>query len=153
MTLIPIGVLVLLSASAFAQAPNNSSPPTVQRLCGKLEQTKDVPVKGEPNNLATKEQDARHAAVSLYSADANGQCCELATAVTTTMTNHWGNFHLKSKHLPEGIYWLQVEWNGRKYRMLVHYAPKRYPDQLCSETEWEINDAGDFRKVEFITVD
>jgi len=153
MTLNSIGVLVLLSASAFAQAPNDAPPPTVQRLCGKLEYTHDIPVKGDSKSIVTKEQDVRHAAVSLYPAVENGQCCEGVAAASTTMTGHWGSFQLKSKQLPGGLYWLQVEWNSRKYQMIIQYEPKKYSDQLCSQTVWEVNDAGDLRKVIFITVD
>jgi hypothetical protein len=153
MTLIPIGVLVFLSASALAQAPNNAPPPTVQRICGKLEYTHDVPVKGDPKSVVAKEKDVRHADVDLYPATENGQCCEGLAAASTTRTGHWGSFELKSKHLPGGLYWLHVEWNDRKYQMLIQYEYKKYPDQLCSQAVWEVNDAGELRKVLFITVD
>jgi hypothetical protein len=153
MTLIPLSVVILFAASALAQAPNGAPPPTLERLCGKLEHAQDLPVKNAPNTFKTKERDVRHAAVSLYAAGENGQCCEGATAIATTTTGHWGSFQLKSKQLPGGLYWLQVEPNGRKYRMLIRYAPKRFSDQLCTQTLWELNDSGDFWKVELITVD
>jgi hypothetical protein len=153
MTLIPIGILVLLSASAFAQAPNNAPPPNVQRLGGKLEYTHDIRVKGDPKSIVTKEKDVRHAVLNLYPAVENGQCCEGLAAASTAITGHWSSFELKSKHLPGGLYWLHVAWDNRKYQMLIQNEPKRYPDQLCSRTVWEVNDAGELPKVLFITVD
>jgi len=153
MKLIPLSVAILIASSAFAQAPSSAQPPILERLCGKLEHAQDLPVKGEPTTIVTKYQNLRHAPVSLYPAVENGQWSDGATPIVTATTGHWGSFQLKTKQLPGGLYWLQVEPDGRKYRMLVRYAPKRFPDQLCTQTVWEVNDAGGFRKVALISVD
>jgi hypothetical protein len=153
MKLIPILVVVLFAASTLAQAPNSAPPPSLERLCGKLEHVQNVPVKDAPNTIVSKARDLPRVAVRLYPAGENGQSCEGASAIATTATGHWGSFGFKSKQLPGGLYWLQVEPNERKYRMLIRYAPKRYSDQSCSETLWEVNDSGDFWRAQIITVD
>ncbi len=132
MKLIPLSVAILIVSSAFAQAPSSAQPPILERLCGKLEHAQDLPVKGEPNTIVTKYQNLRHAPVSLYPAVENGQWSDGATPIVTATTGQWGSFQLKTKQLPGG---------------------KRFPDQLCTQTVWEVNDAGGFRKVALISVD
>ena len=90
--------------------------------------------------------------MSLFLAGENGQCCEGAAAIVTSVTGHWGGFELKTNQLPGGLYWLEVEPEGRKYSILVRYAPKRHSDQLCYQTYWDIDDKGNFSEGKFITV-
>jgi hypothetical protein len=144
MNLMPIGLLVLLSASAFAQAPSSARPPTLERLCGMLQHVDALPIKTEVYEIRTEILNIPHAAVTLYAADAGSRCCDRATPVAMAVTGHLGSFRLKSKRLPGGMYWLQVEPNGRKYRILFQYAPNRHSDQLCTETYWTVDEKGGF---------
>jgi hypothetical protein len=153
MKLIPLIAAVLIAASALAQVPKSATPPTVERLCGKLEHVQNLPVKGTSNTFRTKERPLSRVVVSLYPAVENGQCCEKTPAIATVETGRCGSFEFKSKQLPDGLYWLQVEPNGRKYQMLIRYAPNRPSDESCSRTVWEVNDSGDFWKAQIISVD
>jgi hypothetical protein len=153
LNLIPISLVLLFAANAVAQAPKSAQPPTVERICGKLEHTETIPVKGDPHTLVEKVRNLRHVSISLFPADENRQCCEGANAIATTVTGHWGGFEMKLKRVPSGLYWLQVEPDGQKYRMIIRYAPKRYSDQLCTQTYWAIDNAGNFREGQFITID
>jgi hypothetical protein len=144
MTLMPIGLLVLLSASALAQAPGDAPPPTLERLCGKLQHVDALPIETEVYGIRTEILNIPHVAVTLYAADARSPCCNRATPVATAVTGHWGSFRLKSKRLPDGMYWLQVEPNGHKSRILFQYAPNRHSDQLCTETYWTVDEKGGF---------
>ena len=80
-------------------------------------------------------------------------CCEGLTSIATTVTGHWGAFRLKVKGARPGNYWIQAESESKKHSILVQYAPKRYPDQLCYKTYWDIDDEGRLSEGEFIEVD
>jgi hypothetical protein len=116
----------------------------LERLCGKLQHVDALPIKTEVYEIRTEILNIPRAAVTLYAADAGSPCCDRATPVATAVTGHGGSFRLKSKRLPGGMYWLQVEPNGRKYRMLFQYAPKRHSNQLCAETYWSVDEKGGF---------
>jgi hypothetical protein len=145
--------VVWFAASGLAEAPNSAPSPSLERWCGKLEHVQNLPVKDAPNAFVTKQRDLRRGRVSLYPAGENSQCWEGAAAMATAVTGNRGCCELKSKHLPGGLYGLQVEPNGRKYRVLIHYAQKRFSDQLCSQPVWEASESGDFRKAQLISVD
>jgi hypothetical protein len=133
-----VPALAMFGLSIFAQFNPSATPPQVERFCGKL--------KWNQRNL-------RHVVVNLYPAAENGQCCEGATAIATGVTGHWGSFNLNTKHLPGGLYWLEVQPEGKKLSMLIQYKPKKYPDQLCTETYWGDDGSGHLGVGGLITVD
>ena len=144
---------IFFAASALAQTPNSTPPQTLERLCGKLEHVQNLPVNGNPYVVATKRHSLPRVIVSLFSADGTSDCCGGAAPVLTTATDHRGSFEFKSRQLPGGTYWLEVEPNGRKYRMLIRYASRKHSDELCSEIFWQVNDNGDFNMAHPITLD
>lgn len=145
MKLARVLAVYFLTVSAFAQAPTTAlAPPTLERLCGKLRHVEYQ--LGIQKNL-------RKVIVNLYPAVRAGECCEAGPPIATAITGRWGSFHLKTKGLAAGSYWLEVQPNGRKYHMLVRYTPKRYPDQLCYQTYWDVHDDGSFGEGGVVTVD
>jgi len=153
MKTIVIIAATFLSCGAFAQSSNTTDLPVTERLCGKLQRTQDFPVKGGLNQITTKYWNLPHVSVSLYPATDGRQCCDGIVPLMTTKTGHWGSFEFKAKGLPAGSYWVQVEPNGRQYRMRIQYAPKKNSTQLCSTTFWDVDDAGSFRMGQLITLD
>ena len=125
---------------ALAQSPYPPRQVTVERLCGKLKHVEEFQITA--TSSGQKSWNLPHVIVNLYPAPENGECCE--RAIATAETGLWGSFKLKTKQLQGGLYWLEVLPNGRKYRILVRYAPKRRSDQECYNTWWQVNDAGDF---------
>ena len=138
-------VVLPLALSAFAQTHKITSPPIVERLCGKLQRSELLPIKDELNAFTMKTHDLRHVVVNLYPAAEDSQCCEAASVIATTVTGHWGSFSLKTKRLPGELYWLEIQPDGRKSSVLVRYAPKKYSDQLCTETWWDVDGDGKMR--------
>ena len=129
---------VALGLSMFAQFnPFTTTPPTLERFCGKLQQD---------------QRDLRRVVVNLYPAAEGRECCKGAT-VASGVTGRWGSFNLKAKKLPGGLYWLEAETEGRKSSVLVQFKPKKYPDQLCSDTFWDVDGRGNIRVGRTITVD
>jgi hypothetical protein len=146
MNLIFISAAVLFAIGAIAQTPNSATPPTLERLCGNLQQMDLRPIEGQPHSFAYEVRKLRHVAVSLYAADDNRQCCEGISPLATVQTGHWASFQFKTKSLPPGMYWVQVEPEGRRYQILIRYAPKKHSDQQCYQTCWDVDDSGNFRE-------
>jgi hypothetical protein len=152
MILVYLLPFLFIAASALAQTPQSRKQPTLERLCGKLLRTENIPIKGEPNSFTMKTHDLGHVTVSLYPAQEKGMCCD-GSPISTTVTGRWGSFEFKPKRVPGGLYWLEIEPEGHKYSILVRYTPKRYSDQLCFQTYWDIDDKGNFSEGTFLTVD
>jgi hypothetical protein len=153
MNLTSVVIMAAVAASLSAQTPKADTPPTLERLCGKLHRVQEFPDKKVPNTIDQKEWNLSHVPVRLYPADGNNACCTGKTPIAETKTSHWGGFELKSKGIPAGTYWLEVEPNGQRSELMVQYSPKKYSNQLCTETFWEVDDTGNLRNATFIIVD
>jgi len=145
--------LVSLAVVVNAQDAGKTEPPKVAKLCGKLQHTEDVPVKNAKNTFEEKVRNLPQVTVRLYSAKQGSECCNGMPLAAQAVTGRWGGFRFGSKNLIGGLYWLAVQTNGREYKLLFQYDPKLKSDELCSETFWRLNDAGQFWMGRTITVD
>ena len=151
-----VGVIFVLAFTAVclnAQDNRKYDPPAVAKVCGKLQHYALVPVEAAINTVEEKVMNLPGVSVRLYSARDNNECCAGMSPVAQTTTGQWGAFHFNAKNLTGGLYWLAVATNGREYKLLVRYDPKIKSDQLCHETFWEVDDAGNYWKAETVTLD
>jgi len=153
MRLVFLMVLVYSAVMVNAQDAGKKDPPKFARLCGKLQHSEQVPVKNAKNTFEDRVRDLPHVTVRLYSAQQDRECCDGMPLTAQTVTGHWGAFRFDTKNLMSGFYWLVIQTNGREYKMHVQYDPRLKSGDLCSETFWELNDAGRFWISESITVD
>jgi hypothetical protein len=145
--------LVLSAISAHSQSSLRSDPPTVAKVCGKLQHFEEIPVKNAKNTFEDKTKNLPGIAVSLFPAKDSSECCVGISPIAQATTGRWGAFRFSAKNLTSGLYWLVAKTNGQEYKLLVRYEPKSNPDQLCYQTFWELDDAGHFWITETITVD
>jgi hypothetical protein len=138
----------VLAAGFLGQGPAREAPPSLERLCGKLVHYEGAWVHGRD-----KTRNLPHVPVRLYPAVDREQCCEGLAAKATLSTGHWGDFEFKPKGISAGFYWLEVEPNGREYKILIEYAPKKHWGQMCTQTVWEVDDAGKLRHEQLMTID
>jgi hypothetical protein len=151
MRVLSIAAMALLANIAQAQSqPHNA--PVLEKLCGKLLHSEQVPVKNTTNTFEDKTKNLSHVMVQLYRAD-DRPCCDGLFLAAEAKTGRWGSFHLKEKGLAPGLYWVVARPNSREYRMLVRYEPKSGSEQLCSQSLFELNDAGNFWRAEIVVLD
>ena len=145
--------LLLFAHLAMAQTTRKNPPTNVEKLCGKLVHSEDVPIKNSQNVFNTRSRNLPHIEVRLYRAEDILRCCDGLLLAAKTTTGRWGAFHFKEKGLTRGLYWIVVHPEGREYKLLLQYDAKKRREQLCSQTFWELNDAGDFWEAETVTLE
>jgi hypothetical protein len=153
MKAISILVLFISVGSAMAPSSQKNAPSVVDRLCGKLIHSEDVRVKNTQNTFETQSRILPRVSVLLYRADDGHACCDELLLAAKTTTGRWGSFHFSTKKTSAGLYWIVVEPEGHENKLLVRYDPKGNSGQLCYQTFWVVNDAGNFWKSETVTVD
>jgi hypothetical protein len=146
-----IAAMAFLASIARAQSqPHNA--PVLEKLCGKLLHSEQVPLKNTTNTFEDRTKNLSHVMVQLYRAD-DRPCCNGLFLAAETKTGRWGSFQLKEKGLAPGLYWVVARPNSREYRMLVRYEPKSASKEVCTQSLFELNDAGNFWKAEIVEVD
>jgi hypothetical protein len=148
-----IPIVALLAATLSSQAAEILSPPKLERICGKLDRVESVPTKNKRGISKEKKRDLARVPVALYEAREGQPCCEGIAPVATAKTDHWGDFEIRPKHAAGGLYWLQVEPDGHRYKMLVQYRPKRNSNEMCTQKHWEIDENVNFVESQTITID
>jgi hypothetical protein len=152
MRVLSIAAMAFVASIAQAQSQSHAAP-VVEKLCGKLLHSEQVPVKNTTNTFKDKTKNLSHIMVQLYRADDGRPCCDRLFLAAETKTGRWGSFHLKEKGLAPGLYWVVARPNWREYRMLVRYEPKSGSKELCSQSLFELNDAGNFWRAEIVVLD
>ena len=141
-----------LASNGTAQTARGNAPTTVERLCGKVEHVREIPVKAAQNTFLTEARKLPRVPVSLYPAEEGRECCFGTSPIASTTTGRWGSFRFDENKLTSGPYWIVVKPNGREYRLLIQYARKKNSDKLCSDTFWQVTDDGRFWKTETVFV-
>jgi hypothetical protein len=143
--------MALLWSGAPIQAQAEQRPILVERMCGKLIRYRQVPIKGTTNTFDVKTKALPRVDLNLYRGNGNAKCCESLSVVAKTKTGRRGSFEFKN--VVDDIYWLVASVDGRDYKMLIRYQPKKNSDEKCSENWFQIEDSGSFGFGKTITVD
>ena len=146
-------IALLVTVAKGQDRVQGARPPVVERLCGKLLHSEQVPIKNAVNTFEDKTRNLAHVTVKLYRADDDRLCCNGLSLAAETKTGRWGSFRLREKGLVGGVYWIVVRPTSREYRLLIRYEPKKNSDELCSQSLFELNDAGNFWKAEIVVLD
>jgi len=144
---------LLFAVASAAQTADKKEPPSLERLCGKLERVEYVSRKNEPSSLDPKYSNMSNVPLFLYRAESNQACCESLQLADEGKSNHWGNFKLERKGITAGLYWIVACPASSEYRMLVQYAPKKNSTALCGDNVFQVTDKGEFSMARFIVVD
>jgi hypothetical protein len=134
-----------------AERLENSEWPKVERPCGVLLHSHEVPIKHQPNEFNTKSVPIRRAVVRLYKREGKSQCCEGLAPVAEVVTGRLGSFRFRS--VEPAPYWVVAEVDGHEFKIAIEYNRVSNSDAKCSDFLYEIMDNGQFNLGRMITVD
>jgi hypothetical protein len=122
-----IAAMAFLASIARAQSqPHNA--PVLEKLCGKLLHSEQVPLKNTTNTFEDRTKNLSHGMVQLYRADDDRPCCNGLFLAAETKTGRWGSFQLKEKGLAPGLYWVVVDQTRGNTECWFVTNPKALPN-------------------------
>ena len=124
-------VASILAAILIAQAlhAQERKPWNVDRVCGRIQYVRRIPIKKQPDNFSEKRKDLRGIPLELYESDGGPPCRESLRSVGTTISGKAGQFEFKPEKA--GHYWLTAKWNGRDYKVAVVFEPQKKSSTIC----------------------
>jgi hypothetical protein len=142
--------LILLGRGSQLQG-QDKKPWSVDRICGRIEYVRKIPVRNATNTFNEKRKPLRGLALDLHNGPEGTTCCDGLKSVATTISGKGGKFDLKQER--PGRYWLSTTWNGREYMVAVMYRPQKVSRTLCSQQGIGLDDDGNMDWWETVTVD
>jgi len=126
-------------------------PWNIDRLCGRLEHVERIPNRKHADTFSETRKALRDVPLAMYERRENEICCENLTPIDTTITGKNGLFNFKDEK--PGLYWLETNWNGKKYKAAVAYNPAKKSGTICSQQGLQLDYAGDADWWITVTVD
>jgi hypothetical protein len=128
----------LITPAGHAQ---EKKPWNVDRICGRVEHVRRIPIKKQPDNYTEKRKGLRGVPLELYESNEGSSCGEHLKSVGAMISGKAGQFDFKPEQA--GHYWLTAKWNGRDYKVAVVFVPQEKSSTICSLPGIQIEDEGD----------
>ena len=141
-------VVLAIASGCMAQAQPAARVPRLDKVCGRLLSVADA--------NATVEQEShplRKTSVRLYRQSNGRACCDPSDKIAETETRRDGNFSFDLDKSKRGLYWVAVTFEGRELTQLIRFEPPKGAPELCSRSLFEVDRAGHFTHIAFVTVD
>jgi hypothetical protein len=124
-----IGLLVgAVMASLPPQAAHTNPNLLVQRMCGLLTHTRQVPEK-TLGLVQEKTEPSRNLRLELYVQQADTPCCDRLAPARKTITDGDGKYRFI--RVRPGHYWLAFQFDRHQYAFPFRYEAVRHADPAC----------------------